>query len=201
MLVAVVAHLLVLAPIFILKQTPPEAPEVFSAMLLPMAPPAPQAPAPAPKPEPVVKKSVPKPTPLPKPAPTDSKTAISQQQPVATPATTSEVQSTTPPAGADKPAPAAVVPPSFNAAYLNNPPPAYPAASKRYGEQGIVMLDVYVLADGTAGKVSVQKSSGFPRLDNAALEAVKQWKFVPAKRLGETVAAPVTVPVRFDIKS
>jgi protein TonB len=90
--------------------------------------------------------------------------------------------------------------PSFNAAYLNNPAPAYPSVSRRLGEQGLVLLQVQVTADGTAGSVALQTSSGSTRLDQAALEAVKKWRFVPAKHGEQPVSASVVVPVRFSIE-
>ena len=90
--------------------------------------------------------------------------------------------------------------PSFNAAYLNNPAPAYPALSRRLGEEGRVLLRVQVMEDGTAGSVELQTGSGSSRLDQAALEAVKKWRFVPAKRGEQAVSASVVVPVRFSIE-
>lgn len=91
-------------------------------------------------------------------------------------------------------------PASFNAAYLQNPAPAYPSISRRLGEQGKVLLSVQVTADGVAGSVELQTSSGSTRLDQAALEAVKKWRFVPAKRGGQAASASVIVPVRFSIE-
>jgi protein TonB len=90
--------------------------------------------------------------------------------------------------------------PSFNAAYLNNPAPSYPPVSRRLGEQGLVLLQVQVNADGTAGSVELQTGSGSGRLDQAALEAVKQWRFTPAKRGDRPVSASVVVPVRFSLE-
>ncbi len=90
--------------------------------------------------------------------------------------------------------------PSFNAAYLNNPTPDYPSVSRRLGEQGLVLLHVQVTEDGTAGSVTLQTGSGSTRLDQAALEAVKKWRFVPAKRGEQAVSASVVVPVRFSIE-
>lgn len=90
--------------------------------------------------------------------------------------------------------------PSFNAAYLNNPAPNYPSVSRRLGEQGLVLLRVQVAADGAADSVELQTGSGSAHLDQAALEAVKKWQFVPAKRGEQPVAASVVVPVRFSIE-
>lgn len=90
--------------------------------------------------------------------------------------------------------------PSFNAAYLNNPAPHYPSVSRRLGEQGLVLLRVQVTADGAAESVELQTGSGSSRLDQAALEAVKKWQFVPANRGGQPVSASVVVPVRFSLE-
>jgi protein TonB len=90
--------------------------------------------------------------------------------------------------------------PNFNAAYLNNPAPNYPTISRRLGEEGLVLLQVQVTADGKAGSVELQTGSGSDRLDEAALEAVKKWRFVPAKRGDQAVSASVVVPVKFSIE-
>lgn len=81
--------------------------------------------------------------------------------------------------------------------YLNNPPPQYPAKARLRKEQGTVLLDVYVSTSGAAKSVAVGHSSGVKTLDDAALAAVKQWKFVPARRGSEIVEAKVLVPVKF----
>jgi protein TonB len=93
-----------------------------------------------------------------------------------------------------------VIPPSFNAAYLNNPPPAYPSVSRRMGQQGKVMLRVLVNASGTTDKVEIRSSSGFERLDDAALDAVRHWRFVPARQGDRPVAAWVLVPIIFTLE-
>lgn len=89
--------------------------------------------------------------------------------------------------------------PVFDAAYLNNPAPIYPAGAKRRGIQGKVLLDVLVKIDGSAASVTIARSSGSSQLDEAALDAVRDWKFIPAKRSGKIVQANVIVPVEFKI--
>jgi protein TonB len=89
--------------------------------------------------------------------------------------------------------------PSFNAGYLHNPPPKYPAMSRRLGEQGRILLRVMVSADGAAVSVALQASSGSSRLDEAALDAVRRWRFVPAKRGVQAVSASVVVPIKFSL--
>ena len=90
--------------------------------------------------------------------------------------------------------------PRFDADYLDNPKPPYPALSRRIGEQGRVVLRVRVDAAGLALDVQLHASSGHSRLDNAALETVRRWKFVPARLGNEAVAASVLVPIAFSLK-
>ena len=98
-------------------------------------------------------------------------------------------------------APERVVAPDFRAAYLNNPPPAYPRIARRNGEQGTVTLRVHVSTDGIPAQVELERSSGSNALDSAALETVKNWRFAPARRAGDPVAAWVIVPVIFRLTS
>lgn len=94
-----------------------------------------------------------------------------------------------------------MVPPSFNADYLNNPAPEYPVISRKLGEQGRVVFRVYVEPDGLPSDVRLQASSGFDRLDNVALAAIKRWKFVPARRGDVAVGGWVLVPLSFSLRS
>ena len=96
---------------------------------------------------------------------------------------------------------AAVVLPSSDADYLNNPPPIYPRMSRRMGEQGKVWLRAHVLPNGNTDNVELQQTSGSPRLDSAALEAVKRWRFVPARQGGEAVSSWVVIPISFSLES
>ena len=94
-----------------------------------------------------------------------------------------------------------VEPPRFGVSYLNNPAPDYPPISRRLGEEGRVLMKVLVSADGAAENVAIEKSSGSERLDNAAIQAVKRWKFIPAKKNNEALSAYVIVPVKFSLDS
>jgi protein TonB len=67
------------------------------------------------------------------------------------------------------------------------------------GEQGQVVLRVLIDAQGQPQKVELHKSSGFDRLDRQAIEAVRQWRFVPGKRHGVPEAMTHLVPVSFVI--
>lgn len=93
-----------------------------------------------------------------------------------------------------------IEPPKFNADYLDNPSPVYPVVSRRMGEVGRVLLRVQVSEKGLPSRVLVKKTSGYERLDEAALDTVRNWKFVPAQQGGKPVEAWVVVPITFDLK-
>ena len=90
--------------------------------------------------------------------------------------------------------------PSASADYLKNPHPKYPKISLRRKEAGTVLLALTVTAEGRAKDVRVLKTSGYPRLDKAALDAVKDWRFIPAKRLGRPVDADYELPIHFKLR-
>ena len=98
-----------------------------------------------------------------------------------------------------QPAPAPVVPPDFSARQLDNPAPAYPYLSRRAREEGVAVLRVLVSRDGRALRLQIEESSGHRRLDDAALETVRGWRFIPASQAGEPREAWVLVPVTFDL--
>lgn len=102
---------------------------------------------------------------------------------------------------AEAPAPAPVAPPRFSADYLRNPKPAYPGLSRRLHEEGTVVLRVYVSPQGSPERVELNKSSGYARLDESALETIKQhWKFVPARQGDTPVGGWVLVPIAFTLQ-
>ncbi|WP_156302684.1 energy transducer TonB, partial [Methylogaea oryzae] len=90
---------------------------------------------------------------------------------------------------------------SYRASYLNNPAPKYPMLAKERHWEGLVVLKVQVLADGSSGGVSVEQSSGHDVLDEAAAEAARHWRFVPAKRGEDNVTSVVLVPIEFKLRS
>ncbi|MDN3988330.1 energy transducer TonB [Zwartia vadi] len=90
-----------------------------------------------------------------------------------------------------------VTPAKVDPNYLHRPDPIYPPLSKRMREQGKVLLRVSLDAQGAVKDIKIQQSSDFQRLDQAALEAVRQWRFLPARRGQEPVAATVDVPIEF----
>ncbi len=168
-------------------------PEIIPPKPLPMETPRPQ-------PEPrkaVVKQAETRPTPE----------RILTAPPEAPPSTAAPVipdPRPAPPPEAPRPppsvAPAPVTPPRSDAAYLNNPRPAYPLAARRRGDQGTVLIRVVVNVEGLAASVGIEKTSGYPALDEAALTAVKSWRFVPARQGGQAIESPYVVPVVFRLE-
>lgn len=151
----------------------------------------PQAAEPEPAPQPVTKPRPVAPQPVPQ---------------VAKPAAPAEAPAPPPVANAAPAQPVNAAPglpdrePDYQAAYLHNPIPAYPMTARRMGWQGRVVLSVEVLADGHAGQIKVQQSSGHEVLDNAALQAVRGWRFVAARQGGQAVSKWFLVPIPFILK-
>lgn len=87
--------------------------------------------------------------------------------------------------------------PSSEADYLHNPKPAYPALSRRLGEQGRVVVRTLIGADGLPQQAEVLRSSGFERLDRAAVDTAMRWRFVPGKRAGVAEAMWFNLPLHF----
>lgn len=83
--------------------------------------------------------------------------------------------------------------------YLRNPEPEYPLAARRRGQQGSVLLNITVSPTGRATEVSLQQSSGFELLDQAAIKAAKTWDFEPARVGTVAVESKIEVPVRFKL--
>jgi periplasmic protein TonB len=171
-------------------------------------------PPPPPKPKPVIKKQKPAeviPEPVVKEVPVvnESVATPSEQvaepiaeQPVASPSVAAAEQvAAAAPKETESVAQDVVEPPKFGAAYLHNPPPQYPVVSRRIGEEGRVLLRVLVSKKGDAEQVEIETGSGSTRLDKAAMDAVKKWRFIPAKRNNEPISAFVIVPIQFTLNS
>jgi len=189
--------------------TPQPAPEPTPAPPPPKPEPPPpevRRPEPPPPPKPVPRKPAPKPL-AKQPAPvTESPTALSaaaEAAPEPAPAPAPAPALAPAPAPAPAPtaaAPAAVTAARFDAAYLNNPRPAYPMLSRRLREEGQVMLRVLVSPEGQPARIELRTSSGSERLDRAAQDAVARWRFVPARRGDLPVEAWVLVPIVFKLQ-
>lgn len=156
-----------------------------------------------PKPKPLkrkkaeAKKAVAKPKPAPvKPAPVAeaSPKAVSAPEPVA------EVAKTKALTEAPEPEPQAT-PPVSSASNAVNKAPLYPMLSRRLKEQGTVYLQVLVLKNGKVGQLKLKQSSGFARLDQSALNAVRSWTYEPALKLGQPIDFWFVQPVVFNLNS
>jgi protein TonB len=88
---------------------------------------------------------------------------------------------------------------SSHAHYLSNPKPDYPEVARQQHQEGMVVVSVEVGTDGRASDVILARSSGFPLLDTAALQAVRRWRFEPAQVGGLPVSSRVDVPVGFSL--
>ncbi len=165
-------------------------PEPLAQQKKPVKLPVPTPPQPAPKLQAIVDKTPPAPS-----APTG---IVAPPAPVPAPAT--PVDATAPVAAVvAAPITAAVAQPavqlpSSDADYLQNPKPTYPAMSRRLNEQGRSVIKVLIGIDGLPKQADIAKSSGFDRLDQAALGTVMRWRFVPGKRNGVPEAMWFNVP-------
>jgi protein TonB len=96
---------------------------------------------------------------------------------------------------ADAEAPAE--PASTELTALETPPPQYPMDAACNGNGGTSTLKVTVGTEGAPTDVVVFRGSGIASLDDAAVAAVKNWKFKPATRGGQSVSQTINVPVNF----
>ncbi len=177
-------------PVAMPMATPPKAPTP--------AKPAPVTPPPGKAPEPI---AAPTPLAVTDPAPAPSSTTPAVAATTTNPPVNSGAIST---AGVSTPASTGTATtatkvelPSTDADYLNNPKPPYPRLSKQLGEQGKVMVRTLIGVDGTAQKAEIKQSSGYDRLDQAALATALRWRYVPGKRAGVPEAMWFNVPFSF----
>ena len=172
--------------------------EVLSQFVEPPAPkirPVPPAPPTPPKPVKRAEAKAPAPQPLaiadPTPSP-NAPTGATTPQPAPAPIAVAVAV-----APAAPPSPPAIQFPSSDASYLQNPKPPYPALSRRLNEQGKTTVRVMIGADGLPQRAEVAKSSGFDRLDQAAMATVMRWRYVPGKRGGVAEAMWFNVPINW----
>jgi periplasmic protein TonB len=184
--------------------------EILVEIMAPPAPSAPPTPQPVAQPQPKVQPKAPTPvkaTPTPAIQPAPAPLAIAPSETAAEPspaaptavaaAPTSATAGSTLNAPPAPPAPPKITQPSTDADYLNNARPQYPPLSKRLNEQGKVVVRALIGTDGTASQASIKTSSGFDRLDQAALATVLKWRYVPGKRGGVPEAMWFDVPVNW----
>jgi protein TonB len=184
----------VIVPVQVLSEiiTPP-APKTE----IPVQPPAPPKEPVLRKIQPVIQPA-PQPVAIPDPTPApNAPTGVVAPQPPAPPIQAPVAVAAPPAAPAAPPAPPRVEMPSSDAAYLNNPLPNYPAVSRRLGEQGKVVVRVFIGVDGLPQRAELSRSSGFDRLDNAALDYVMKCRYVPGKVGGTPQAMWYSAPVNF----
>ena len=81
--------------------------------------------------------------------------------------------------------------------YKGNTPPVYPEIARVSGYEGIVLVFAEILPDGRVGNIKIRKSSGYAILDQSAIQAVKPWKFEPAKKSGNPFKMWVELPIKF----
>lgn len=163
--------------------------EVVTLFVDTITPPKEESPQPAPQP--------PRPK---KPRPAETPRQLAAPAPAPSP-----VESVAPP---PSPAPAVEAPPARPAGPVTlgielalscpeRSAPAYPSLSRRLGEEGKVVLRVELDEQGGVAAARVAASSGYARLDEAALAAVKAWRCTPARRDGQPVRAVAMQPFMF----
>ncbi|NGM22330.1 energy transducer TonB [Roseomonas stagni] len=211
-------------PASVTPPAPPPPPPALAEATLP--PPPPEAPRPRPEPPiqvaeappPPVAEARPEPEPTPPafelPPPRPLQLAVPQQRPApprprpasearpaaaAAPATGQAAEASAPRSTGGAQALGAVTAPRPLAGAAN-PPPEYPYASRLRGEQGRVRLRVQVDQNGRVMEVAVDQSAGFQALDQAALRAVRNWRFQPAARDGQPVVAVAAVDISFRLE-
>lgn len=178
--------------------TPQEAVTLFVSLI---APPAPEKKA-EPEPPPPKPKPVEKPRPIEKPRQLVAETTVVAPTDLVAPPPAPEPVIEAPAASAASPAPALPVGPvtlgnELSVACPERTLPRYPPASRRLGEEGLVVLRVELDESGRVDLAGVQTGSGHARLDEAALAAVKTWRCTPARRDGRPVRAVAWQPFKF----
>lgn len=188
-------------------ETPPQPLEVSLVAAQPEAspePPQPQVQQPPPKPEPKPEKPAPKkpdkPKPKPKPKPVARPTPAPEPSETPTPSAPATVPTASTQGKPAAPAPAPFVEASYKAPGLNNPPTRYPRVALERRWEGKVTLRVQVMPNGSAGEIKIEGSSGHEILDDATVDQVKNWRFIPARRGDRAVVSWVIVPIEYKLK-
>lgn len=195
-LLVIGAHVGVLASVLLAPTTPKPVEIVMPTIqgVLVMAEPEVTPPPPEPPPPPPEKKPDPKPTPKPPPKAPPSERAVKAPEPEPPPPQLPPAE----PKPAE-PTPAPVLPPRAEAGQLSNPAPVYPSLSRRLREEGVVILEILIKADGTVGEIKIKSSSGFKRLDATAVNAVKHWRYQPATQGDKKIDFWYEQPVEFNL--
>ena len=180
-----------------------EAAPMFVDLIAPPAPKAPPVPPPPPKPQPIPKKAPP-PVPVIAAAPSPAPSPFTVPAPPPEPVVVAPAPPA-PPVVAAVPAPPAPPPPpkvlpASAVQYLDTPAPEYPRLSRRNLEAGRVMVRVFIDEAGLPRQVQLGKTSGFERLDAAALAAVLKFRFRPPTENGQPVSGWANVPIDFGLE-
>ncbi|HET6465212.1 MAG TPA: energy transducer TonB [Nitrospiria bacterium] len=179
-----------------IRLSPQETVTVFVDFINP-PPPAPRRESPKPKapavkpPEPV--RLVPPPPPEPQPLAVEAP-VVAPEEAVATPLPPSEIEA------APGPSEPVQLTTDLSVACPKRFPPDYPPSAKRLAEQGRVVVRVELDEQGRIGSARIENSSGSPRLDGAALAAVKNWRCTPAVRDGVPIRAVALQPFLFKLE-
>jgi protein TonB len=158
-------------------------------------------------PPPPKKREEPKPPPPPKPRPIEKPQprqivaetpVIAPADPVAPPPPPRPAPAIeAPPAPPPRPAEPVMLGSELSVACPERTPPRYPHHSRRMGEEGSVVLRVELDEHGNVSTARVATSSGFTRLDEAALAAVRGWRCVPPTHHGRPARAVAVQPFNF----
>ncbi|HYE37908.1 energy transducer TonB [Methylocaldum sp.] len=184
-------------------EAPPQLLEVSLVAAQPKAdpePPQPQVQQPPPKPEKPAPKKPDKPKLKPKPTVRPTPAPAPEPPQATTPTPSAPVEASTAPVQARPAAPAPFVEATYKAPGLNNPPTRYPRIALERRWEGTVTLRVQVLSNGSAGEIKIERSSGHGILDEATVEQVRNWRFIPARKGGQGVISWVIVPIEYKLK-
>lgn len=177
--------------------------EIFASLITPEPEPAPKPPPAEPKTVPVVKKTISRPKPVPVVNTQPSEQAITAPPEAPQQKSPEPPSEPSPAVPAAAPAPAAPAPPKVisGVAYITPPQPEYPGTSRRMGEEGTAMIRVLINEKGRAESASVQKTSGFAKLDEAARQAVMRAVFKPYIEDGKPASAYTIIPIKFQLNN
>ncbi len=201
LLASIAVHVAAVAALYPRSWAPQPVPVIVATLHGPVATTSEMAPR---TPEPQAVPAVPTPAAL-RPAPrrpavlavATASSLSGAAAPVAVPEATASTQAQGVAVATAAAAPLAFEPPRFNAAYLANPPPPYPTSARRRGIEGAVYIDARIGAGGEARELKLATSSGDAALDSAAMDAVRGWRFIPARRGEQAVEAWVRIPLVF----
>ena len=195
--ISAIAHF-VLVRNFLIHSSPQKieflSAETTEVLIIEESPPLPERiPEPEPTPEPVPEE--------PQPPKTEEILTTNQSEQVAAPQPTPEPKRVEKKITPQRPTPVATAKTANvpQPVVIRNTPPIYPETARRAGWEGRVTVRVEVSADGLPMSVALQKSSGYGILDQAALRAVKTWRFQPRTMGGVAMAGTVDVPVNFTL--